>query len=139
MGKPQIDPQGEPSTGQLMTQLSEQTSQLVRDEVQLAKAELKESLKHAGAGAGLFSAAGLFAVSGWAILLAAAVLALGLVLPMWAAALIVAGVLFLIAAIAGLTGKKQIDQASPTPERAVENVKRDIDQVKEGHHHGTST
>jgi uncharacterized membrane protein YqjE len=120
----------DPSLGELVRQLTEQTSRLLRDEVQLAKTELKESAKHAGAGAGLFGGAGLFALLGLATLVAAAVAALSLVFEVWLAALIVSGALFVVAAVAGLVGKKQVDEAGP-PERAIENVKKDISEVKE--------
>lgn len=125
----------DPSVGELMTQLSEQTSRLVRDELQLAQIELKNSAKHAGLGVGLFSAAGLLALFGLATLIATAIIALALVLPLWLSALIVAVVLFIFAGIAALIGKKQIQQASPTPERTVTNVKRDVAEVKEAHQH----
>ncbi|PJK18512.1 phage holin family protein [Mycolicibacterium goodii] len=117
--------------GELMSQLSAQTSRLVRDEMRLAQKEFTESAKHAGIGAGLFSAAGLIAVFGLAGVVTAAIAALALVLPVWAAALIVAVVLFAIAEITALISKKQIDQASPTPERTVANVKQDIHEVQD--------
>ena len=66
--------------GELMTQLSSQTSRLVRDEMRLAQKEFVESAKHAGIGAGLFSAAGLVAVFGLGSLIAAAIAALSLAL-----------------------------------------------------------
>ena len=116
--------------GELMTQLSSQTSRLVRDEMWLAQKEFVESAKHAGIGAGLFSAAGLEAVFG----LGSAIAALSLALPVWAAALIVAMVLFAAAGIAALVSNKQLDQASPTPEMTVANVKQDIHELKDARH-----
>jgi uncharacterized membrane protein YqjE len=121
----------EASVTQLVTQLAEQTSRLVRDEMKLATKELQATAKHAGVGAGLFSVAGVLAVLGLATLVATAVAALALVLPVWAAALIVAVVLLAVAGIAALIGKKQISQASPTPERTVESVKQDVREIKE--------
>lgn len=121
------------SAGQLMVQLSEQTSRLVKDEMTLARLELKEAVKHAGVGAGLFSVAGLLGFFGVASLIATAVIALDLALPLWAAALIVTGVILLGAGIAAWIGKNQIHQASPKPERAVEGVKLDVQELKEGH------
>jgi Flp pilus assembly protein TadB len=88
------------SIGELMSQLSAQTSRLVRDEMRLAQKELQRSVKHAGIGAGLISVAGLLALFGLLTLIAAAVAALALVLPVWAAALIVGAVLFASAGIA---------------------------------------
>ena len=89
-----------------MSQLSAQTSRLVRDEMRLAQKELQESVKHAGIGAGLISVAGLLSVLGLATLIAAGVAALALVLPVWAAAVIVAVVLFIAAGIAALPQPK---------------------------------
>jgi hypothetical protein len=119
---------------ELMTQLSSQTSRLVRDEMRLAQKEFVESVKHAGIGAGLFSAAGLLAVFGLGSVITVAIGALSLVMPVWAAALIVAVVLFAAAGIAALVSKKQLDQASPTPEMTVANVKQDIHELKDARH-----
>ncbi|BDX34774.1 membrane protein [Mycobacterium antarcticum] len=125
------------STGELITQLTAQTSRLVRDEIRLAQKEFQESAKHAGIGAGLFSVAGVFAVFGVATLIAAAVAALALVLPVWAAALIVGVVLLAAGGIAALSGKRQIQEASPVPEQTVANVKEDIQEVKDARHDRT--
>jgi hypothetical protein len=57
-------PAADASLGELLTQLSSQTSQLVRDEMRLAQKEFQDSAKHAGIGAGLLSVAGLLAVLG---------------------------------------------------------------------------
>lgn len=124
--------QGEPTLGQLAAQLSEQTSRLVRDEMRLAQAELKQKGKHAGIGIGMFSGAGLLAFFGAATLVATAVLALALVLPAWAAALVVAVLLFVAAGVLGLVGKKEVDAATPAkPERTAASVQRDVNEIKE--------
>lgn len=125
---------GDPSIGELMTRLSSQTSRLVRDELRLAQQEFVASARHAGIGAGLFSAAGLLAVFGLGSVITAAIAALSLVLPVWSAALIVAVVLFAAAGIAGLVSKKQLDQASPTPAMTVANVKQDLHELKDARH-----
>ena len=88
-------------------------------------------MKHAGIGAGLISAAGLLAVLGLATLIAAAVAALALVLPVWAAAVIVAVVLFIAAGIAALFSRKQAEEITPPVTESVESVKADIKEVKE--------
>ncbi|MDO9380823.1 MAG: phage holin family protein [Nocardioidaceae bacterium] len=118
------------SVGQLLGQLSEQTSRLVHDELQLAKIEIRDTVRHAGLGAGLFSVAGVLALYGVGALVATAIVALALVLDTWLAALIVTVVLFAGAGAAALVGKKQVAQVSVTPERAIENVKRDVAEVK---------
>lgn len=127
-------PAADASIGELLSQLSAQTSRLVRDELRLAQQEFRESARHAGIGAGLFSAAGVLALFGVAALLTAAVAALALVLPVWAAALIVAAALLLIAGIAALISKKQVDSVTPAAPRTVQTVKDDIRQVKEARH-----
>ena len=110
---------------------STQTSRLVRDELRLATKELQQSVRHAGFGAGLFSAAGLLSLLGLMTLIAAGVAALALVLPVWAAAAIVAIVLFVAAGIAALFGRKQAEEIAPPPKESVESVKADIQEVKD--------
>lgn len=126
--------QDDRSVAELIRQFSEQTSHLVRDEMRLAQAEMSRKAKHAGIGIGLFSAAGLLAFFGLAAVITSGIAALALVLDTWAAALIVAAVLFLAAGVAALVGKGEVEQASPKPERTVENVKRDVQELKESRH-----
>ena len=126
---PQSTP--EPSVGQLMTQLSEQTSRLVRDEVLLAKVELKNSAKHAGVGVGLLGGGGILALFGLGALVTAAIAGLALVLALWLSALIVGVVLLLAAGIAALLGKKQVQQGAPDMQRSVDSVKQDVHHVQE--------
>jgi Flp pilus assembly protein TadB len=123
-----------PSIGELMSQLSSQVSRLIRDEMRLAEKEFQESAKHAGIGAGLFSVAGLLAFFGAAAAIAAAVAALALVLPVWAAALIVGAVLFVAAGIAAMVGRREAREATPAVPRTVETVKADIQQLKDARH-----
>lgn len=120
------------STAQLVSLLAAESSQLIRDEIALAKVEMTERAKGVGIGAGLFGAAGVLAWFGFGTLIATAVLALDLVLPAWAAALIVAAVLFAAAGVVALHGRKSIAEGSPpVPERAIANVKADVAEVKE--------
>jgi uncharacterized membrane protein YqjE len=124
----------EPTLGALVHDLSEQTSALVRSEVELAKAELAAKGKAAGLGAGLFGAAGVLALFGVGALIATSILLLALALPAWAAALIVTALLFAAAGVAALVGKGKVEEATPaTPERAVEGAKEDVRTFKEGH------
>jgi uncharacterized membrane protein YqjE len=127
---------GEQSTGELVSRLSQDVSQLVRDELRLAQAEVSGKAKKAGLGAGMLGAAGVLALYGLGVLIATAVLALALVLDAWLAALIVAIVLLVVAGIAGLLGKKRVTEAAPpVPERAVDSVKRDVDAVRHARDH----
>jgi VIT1/CCC1 family predicted Fe2+/Mn2+ transporter len=128
------NPRADASVGELVSQLSAQTSRLIRDEMKLAQAEFRDAAKHAGLGAGLLSVAGLLAILGLATFVTSAVAALALVLPLWAAALVVGLILFAAAGIAGLVSKKQIEQTTPVPEQTVASVKEDINEVKEARH-----
>lgn len=127
------DQPGEPTTGALVSRLSEDVSRLIRDELRLAQAEMTTKAKHAGIGVGLFGTAGVIAFYAGGVLIATAILALALVLDAWLAALIVGIVLLVAAGIAGLVGKKQVDQATPpVPTETIESVQRDVDAVKRG-------
>jgi uncharacterized membrane protein YqjE len=120
------------TTGELVTRLSAQLSELVRGELALAKAELAQKGKRAGIGAGLAGTAGVLALYGVGALITTVIAALALVLPVWAAALIVAVVIFIVAGVLGLLGKNQIQRATPpVPENTVESVKRDVATVTE--------
>src|SRR3954469_3072109 len=96
--------------GELVKQLSDQTTQLVRAEVELAKAELAEKGKKAGMGAGMFGGGGFFGVFGFAALTAAIIALLDTAMATWVAAVIVAVVYFAIAGIAAMMGKKKVQQ-----------------------------
>ena len=120
------------SVGDLVQRLSQQTATLVRQEMQLAQAELKEKGKRAGIGAGLLGAGGLIGLYALGAFVAAAILLLGEVVEMWASALIVSAVLAAVAGIMALTGKKQVAQATPPkPEAAMDSVQADVAEIKE--------
>lgn len=117
--------------GDLVQRMSQQTAALVRKELELAQVEMKEKGKRAGIGVGLFGGAGLIAAYGVGALIATIILALATFLEGWLAALIVTVVLFALAGIAALVGKKQVEQATPPqPEQAIESTRRDVDEVK---------
>ncbi len=120
-----------PTLSTLVSDLSAQLPELIRSELRLAQAEVAEKGKRAGVGIGMFSVAGLMSFFGFGVLLIAFVLLLDLVLPAWAAALIVAVVLFAIAAVAAVLGRNKVQEAAPPkPERAVSGLKKDIATVK---------
>jgi len=127
---------GESSTGELVSRLSSELSQLVRDELRLAQVEVTGKAKKAGLGAGMFGAAGLLALYGVGALIATAILALALAIDAWLAALIVGVVLLVAAGVAATLGKKRVQEAAPpVPSRAVDSVKRDIDTVRHAGDH----
>jgi hypothetical protein len=119
-------------TSELISRLTQQSTDLIRSELRLAQAEMTEKAKHAGVGAGLFGGAGIVALYGGGALVATLILVLDLFLPAWLAALIVALVLLAIAGIVALMGKKQVSQATPAaPQHTIDSVKQDVDTIKE--------
>jgi len=121
------------STGELIGQLTDQLSRLVRDEVRLAQAEVTQKAKRLGIGAGLFGGAGIVALLGLGALVTAAILGLANVLPGWLAAILVAVVLFLVAGVLALLGRKDVQQATPPlPTDTIASVQADIETVKQG-------
>src|SRR5215217_4651600 len=118
-------------TSELLKQLSDQTTRLVRQEIELAKLELSEKGKRAGVGAGMFGGAGVFGLYAVGALTATIILALATFLPGWLAALIVTVVYGAIAGVLALRGKSQVKEAAPlVPEQAVDTTKEDVRWVK---------
>jgi Putative Actinobacterial Holin-X, holin superfamily III len=133
----ETNPKPDAPIGELVAQLSAQLSRLVRDEMMLAQKEIQQSARHAGKGLGLLGTAGLLALCGVASLLAAAIAAIALLLPVWAAALIVGAAVLAASGITVLLGKKQADEVTPTAPQTVANVKKDLQQVKDARHDQT--
>src|SRR5436305_7330410 len=122
---------GDRSAPELARQLSDQTTELVRKEIELAKAELQIKGKKAGIGAGMFGGAGIFGFYALGALTACAILALATAVAGWLAALIVTVVWAAIAGALALTGKGKVQEATPpVPEQAVESVKEDVQWTK---------
>jgi membrane protein len=126
-----LDANQDKPLGELVQDLSRQTSTLIRQEMRLAQAGLAEKGKHAGKGAGMFGGAGVVALYGMGALIAAAILGLATVLEPWIAAAAIGVGLLVIAGLLALTGKKEIEEAGPPkPELAMESVQRDVETVK---------
>ena len=118
-------------TGELLKELSTQTTTLVKQELDLAKAELQEKGKQAGIGAGMFGGAGVFGVGAFAALTASVIAALSEAMDTWLAALIVAVVYAAVAGVMAMTGKKKVKEAAPPiPEQAKDSVKEDMEWAK---------
>jgi uncharacterized membrane protein YqjE len=119
------------SLGELLKQLSEQTTRLVHQELELAKAELTQKGKQAGMGAGMFGGAGALGLAGLGALTACFILALNAVMPAWLAALIVAVVYGIVAFVLVKQGQARIKAAAPpVPEQTIETVKEDVEWAK---------
>jgi Putative Actinobacterial Holin-X, holin superfamily III len=117
--------------GELLKQLSEQTSRLVHQELELAKAELQQKGKQAGMGAGLFGAAGALGLAALGALTACFILALNAIMPAWLAALLVAVVYGAVAFVLVKQGQARMRRATPpVPEQTIETVKEDVEWAK---------
>lgn len=112
---------------ELFRELSDQTTTLVRQELELAKLELAQKGRRAGIGAGMFGAAGVVGLYAVGALTACVVLALATAVTGWLAALIVAAAYGLVAGGLALSGSSKVAQAlPPAPEQATESVKEDV-------------
>ncbi len=120
------------SVGDLLKELSEQTSTLVRQELELAKAEMSEKGKQAGMGAGMFGGAGLLGLGAFGAFTTFLIALLQTAVNhTWLAALIVTAVYGAIAGVLALQGKNKIQEATPpAPEQTVETLKEDAEWAK---------
>jgi MFS family permease len=117
--------------GELVKQLADQTSTLVHQELELAKAELAEKGRQAGKGAGLLGGAAVIGLLAAGALTAFLIMLLDGVLANWLAALVVAAAFGVIAAVLALQGRKKMQAAvPPLPEQTVETVKEDVEWAK---------
>ncbi len=119
------------STGELVRQLSEQTTTLVRKEIELAKAELTEKGKAAGEGAGMFGGAAVVGLLALGTLTTMVLALLDKAMDLWVAALIVTLAYGAIAGAMAIAGRDRVKQGMPpAPEQTVETVKEDVQWAK---------
>jgi hypothetical protein len=120
----------EQAIGEIIKAISGDVKELVRDEVQLAKAELVPAAKAGGIGAGLLAGAAFFGVSAVFILYFCVVYVLvRLGLPVWASFLIVGAALLVLAGVLGAIGFTMIKKVK-APQRAIKQAKETVDAVK---------
>ena len=126
MSQPSHQPTDDRSLGQVVSDLSGDLSTLMKQEVQLAKVELKEEVTKVGKGAGMLGGAGF---AGWFVLLFLS-LALTFLLDDWmpleVASLITAAVWAVVAGALALVGRKELRQANPQLPRTQETLKEDV-------------
>lgn len=128
---PDADDLKERPIPELLSRLANETSTLVRQELELARTEMLEKGKDVGASAGMFSASVVFGLGAFGAVTTFLIALIALALPVWAAALIVTVVYGLIAFIAAQRGKKKLEAASPlAPEQTAQTVKEDVAWAK---------
>jgi putative superfamily III holin-X len=117
--------------GEVAKELTSDLSLLLRQEIELAKAEMAEKGRTAAPGLGMFGGAGIVALCAAGALTAFLVLVFSLFLPDWAAALIVGAVLGAVAYVLIKQGKERVAEAGkPVPEQTIETVKEDVEWAK---------
>lgn len=117
--------------GELLKQLSQETTTLVRQELELAKAEMSQKGKEAGTGLGLLGGAGVSALMALIALTLFLIFLLDTFMKHWIAALIVTALWAAVAGVLALQGKNKVQEAGPpVPEQTVETVKEDVQWAK---------
>ena len=126
-----FNPKSRRSTTGLISKVPALATQLVKDEIEHAKIELKQKAVKGGAGAGLFAVVAFFAVTLWAVLITAAILGLNEAFAPWLSALIVAGVLLIIMIIAALVAISLFKKMNGVaPAESIKSLKQDLNAVK---------
>lgn len=119
------------SLGELFSELANETTMLVRQEIQLARTEMTQKATEAGKDVGMIGAGGALAYAGLLALIAALIIGLGELIPLWLSALIVGLVVVGVGYMLiqrGLTALKQID---PKPQQTIQTLQEDKEWVKE--------
>ena len=119
------------SIPELLQKLADETTTLVRQEVQLARSEIVRTLDRAKESAVAFAVCAVFAVGAFAALTATLIAAIAVALPVWAAALIVTVLYGVIAALGAQMGRTSLKKVgSPVPEETIRTVKEDTAAVR---------
>lgn len=124
-------PNGDRSLGELVSDLSEDLSTLVRKEIELAKTETVEKVSSVGRNVGSMVAGGLVAYAGAICLLIAIAIGLSNWLPAWLAALIVGAVVLVIGLVMVQAGRSALQHMSVAPEKTIRTLKDNTEWVKE--------
>jgi len=124
-------PTGERSFAEVFQDIVRNLQEIIRSEVRLAKTEVREEIgkaRTAGVLVGGGAVSGIFATF---FVLLTIVYALTRVMPDWAAALVVAVLLAVVAGVTLMAGLKRFKQVHPTPERTIESVKENVEWAKQ--------
>ena len=121
----------EPSIGELFASLARDTSNLVRSEVELAKTEMTQKVSSLGKDAGMIGAGAALAYAGLLALIAAVILGLGELIPMWLSALIVGLVVVGIGYALIQRGRTAMSRMDLTPRQTIETLKEDKEWAKD--------
>ncbi|MFH0522456.1 phage holin family protein [Streptomyces sp. M41] len=130
--QPRYRSRSDASVGELVQEASQELTDLVRAEMRLAQTEMTQKGKRLGMGGGMFGGAGLVGFLALQAMIATAIAALAVPLPVWAAGLIVTGALLVVAGAMAAAGKAKVRQATPpAPEQSIDSVKADMAEIRE--------
>ena len=127
------------STSELINDLSEQSTRLVRQEIALARAELTQKGAQAGLAIGLLAGAGILSLYGLGALTAGGILLLSTATKAWVAAVIIASGIFIVAGATALIAKARLVRAAPpVPEATIATTKKDVATIRASIREGRS-
>ena len=119
------------ATAELLQDIVANLGNIVRSEVQLARAEMKQEARKAARDSAMIAAGALLAFFGLAFLFTSAAAVLTRWLPLWGAALLMGVLLFAVSAALAMTGWKNLRRVRPAPEQTIEAVKEDVQWIKD--------
>lgn len=119
------------SLGELFSELSSDTARLIRQEIALAKAEVSSTVSQIGKDAGFIAAGGIIAYAGFLVILGGIAIALGEIIPLWIATLIVGVVVLAVGGGLMIKGRSDLQRVEITPTQTIETLKEDKEWAKE--------
>ncbi len=122
--------EGRRSTAEIVQNIIDNTREIIRSELQLAKTEVTDKGKRVGKAAGILAAGGAIAAVAALLIVVTCVVALSLVMPVWAASLIMAVLLGVIGGGMMMVGRQRMKQTSMVPERTISSLKEDVQWLK---------
>jgi len=119
------------SIGELIAELSRETTTLVRQEFQLAKVEMSQKASRAGKNVGFLVVGGVVAYTGLLAIIAAVIIVLGNVIALWLSALVVGAVIATVGLVLVIKGANTLRQEDPTPQETIETLKEDREWLRD--------
>ncbi len=119
------------SIGELIAELSRETTTLVRQELQLAKVEMSQKASRAGKNVGFLVVGGVVAYMGLLAIIAAVIIVLGNVIALWLSALVVGAVIAAVGLVLVIKGANTLRQEDPTPQETIETLKEDREWLRD--------
>jgi uncharacterized membrane protein YqjE len=119
------------SIGELIAELSRETTTLVRQELQLAKVEMSQKASRAGKNVGFLVVGGVVAYTGLLAIIAAVIIVLGNVIALWLSALVVGAVIAAVGLVLVIKGVNTLRQEDPTPQETIETLKEDREWLRD--------